>query len=172
MSGTSATLYGVGAALELIGIILVSSPDLVPGTLRLVRWIRPRWRRIENRIRRLLGLPARGVTYEGSATVRLEMNLSAMGVVGIDPNASLEDKVAFLVRRHSETEQTINKLAQRVTAIETGTPKRVAELRAEMEAHVTRELAAAKEDYRFARISGAIVLAIGLALTTTANFVS
>jgi len=167
-----ATLYIAGAGLELLGIVLVASPDLVPWALRLVRWIRPRWRMIENRLRRLLRLSARGTAYEDSATVGLNITINSAAEVGFDPKATLEDKVAFLLRRNSESQKEMNALAQRVAAVETEAPKRAAELRAEMESHVARELAAAKEDYRIARISGAIVLGCGLALTTAANFVS
>ena len=167
----SATFLVLGALLELLGIILVASPDLVPWALRLVRWIRPRWRQIENRVRRRLGRSARGIAYEDSATVDMKLTISASGEVDFDPDASLEDKVAFLLRRSVESQRETNALAQRVTAIETDAPNRIAELRAEMEAHVARALATAREDYRIARISGALVLATGLALTTVANLV-
>lgn len=170
MSDTAAALLVVGAVLELFGIVLVASPDLVPGTMRLVRWIRPRWRRVENRVRRLLRLPVRAITYEDFATVTMKMHASATAEVGIDPHASLEDKVAFLLRRHSETERSLNTLAQRLTAVETDTPTRIAELRTEMETHIERRLESAKEDYRVARVGGALVLALGLAMTTAANF--
>jgi hypothetical protein len=49
-----ASLYIVGAVVELGGILLVASPDLVPGSLRFAAWARPRLRRLENRIRRLI----------------------------------------------------------------------------------------------------------------------
>jgi hypothetical protein len=162
----------VGALLELLGIILVASPDLVPGALRLVRRVRPRLRQIENRVRRLVGLSARPITHEVAAGGALALGGSVSGVVGIDPDRPLEDKVAFLLRRDADTQSELNSLARRVGSIEAEGAKRAAELRAEMESHVERELAAAKEDYRIARISGAIVLASGLALTTAANFVS
>jgi hypothetical protein len=61
---------------------------------------------------------------------------------------------------------------QRIGSIEAEGQKLAAEIRSEMESYVARELEAAKEDYRVARISGAIVLGFGLALTTAANFVS
>jgi len=172
MSGTRATLYIVGAVLEVVGIILVASPDLVPGAVRLARWVRPRWRRVENRVRRILRLPPGGITYEDAATVGLNLSISTAAEVGFNPEASLEDKVAFLLRRNSETQKEMNALSQRLDAIETEAPKRVDELRAELEAHIAHELTAAKEDYRAARIGGAMVLAVGLALTTTGNFVS
>ena len=50
---TKASLYIVGAVVELSGILLVASPDLVPGALRFAAWARPRLRRIENGVRRL-----------------------------------------------------------------------------------------------------------------------
>jgi hypothetical protein len=171
LSATRAALFLVGAGLELVGIVLVASPDLVPGALRLVAWIRPRWRRIENRLRRVLRLPPRGVTHHGSASLRGKVSMSASGVVGVDPNASLDAKVAFLIRRDREAQMEMNTLTKRLSAVEAGMDERIAQLRAEMETHVANEIAAAREDYRFARMVGATLLAAGLGLTTAANFV-
>jgi hypothetical protein len=167
-----ATLYIAGAALELLGIVLVASPDLVPWALRLVQWIRPRWRRIENRLRRLVGLSPRPIIHEVGIGGAIAVGGNVSAVVGIGPDRSVEEKVAFLLRRDADTQRELNALAERIDSIEAEGQKRAAELRAEMEAHVARELAAANEDYRIARISGAVVLGFGLALTTAANFVS
>jgi hypothetical protein len=57
-----------------------------------------------------------------------------------------------------------------VGRLETESPRRLAEAREEMEAHVTRELEDALTEYRPLRIAGTIALAIGLACVTVATF--
>lgn len=165
------TLFIVGAAVELLGIVLVASPDLVPGAVRLARWTRPRWRPIENRVRRFVGLTPRGRVVELSATISGAGRVSASGVVGRDPNTSIESKVEYLLRRDQASQEAANRLTQRVEALEAESAKRIDDLRREIDARIVREIEEAQEDYRRARIGGTFALAIGLALVTFANFV-
>jgi hypothetical protein len=90
-------------------------------------------------------------------------------VVEFNREASLEEQVAFLLRRNVESQTETNALAARIAALEEETPGRLEALRAELEEHVSRTVATAKEDYRTARVMGALVLVLGLALTTLAN---
>ena len=126
------TLLVVGAFLNLLGILLVASPDVVPGAMRFAHRVQPRWREIEDRVRRLLRLPPRGRTYEDAATVNLRMRASGAGEVDFDRNAPLEDQVSFLLRRNVDAQREMNALASRVHALEEAEPMRAAELRAEM----------------------------------------
>jgi hypothetical protein len=162
-------LLVTGALAELVGIVLVASPDLVPGAVRFAGWIRPRWRRFENRLRRVLRLPHRGVTHEMSASGAIAPSGRISAVVEFNREASLEEQVAFLLRRNVESQTETNALAARIAALEEETPGRLEALRAELEEHVSRTVATAKEDYRTARVMGALVLVLGLALTTLAN---
>jgi hypothetical protein len=162
-------LLVIGAFVELLGILLVASPDLVPWALRFAGWIRPRWRRFENRLRRLLRLPHRGITHEVSLSAAIATGGRVSGVVDFNREAPLEEQVAFLLRRNVESQNETNALAARIAALEEETPGRLEALRAELEAHVSRSVATAKEDYRTARVMGVLVLVLGLVLTTLAN---
>lgn len=166
-----ATLYIVGAVFELGGIVLVGSPDLIPGAVRAAAWIRTRWRPIENRLRRLLRLRGRPIVVQVSAAGSVGLAGSVTLRKSASAEATLEQKVAFLLQRDQEAQRDVSELAQRVAAIEADASRRLDELRGEMKEHVARELTTAIEDYRAARIGGAVALAIGLALTTTGNFV-
>lgn len=166
-----AALFVIGAAVELLGIVLVASPDLVPGAVRLARWTRVRWRPIENRVRRAVGLAPRGRVVELSATISGGGRVSASAIVGHNPGAPIESKVEYLLRRDQALQETANRLTQRVETLEAESAKRIDDLRQEIEARIVREIEVAQEDYRRARIGGTIALAIGLALVTAANFV-
>lgn len=142
------TFYVAGAAAELVGIALVASPDLVPGARRLSRWIAPWWRTLENRVRRLLRLRGRDVvvTVDVAGSLGLAGSVSAVTAVGED--ATLERKVDFLLRRDQEAQKQANAQAERIATLERESEKKLAEVRGQMETHVSTELAAASSEYR------------------------
>jgi hypothetical protein len=166
----SVPLFVSGAAFELLGILLIAAPDLVPGALRLSRWTRTRWRATENRWRRRLGLPLRRSVIRDSGTMTLGMSVSGSSLVTHDPNASLQGKVDFLLRRDEQTQKAMNRLFARVETLEESSVARLDELRREVEARIEQEMEAAKVDFRTARLGGTVALVIGLSLTTIANF--
>jgi hypothetical protein len=139
--------------------------------VRIAGWIRVRWRPIENRLRRLLHLPGRPVVVKAEAAGALSLAGHVSAVKSIDEGASLERKIAFLLRRDLETQANVDSLGKRLGDLEAASERRLDELRGAMEAHVARELAAAREDYRAVRIYGTVALALGLLSTTLANFV-
>jgi hypothetical protein len=59
-------------------------------------------------------------------------------------------------------------LGERLSKLEAESPRRLAELRRAMEAHVANELRAALEVYRPLRIAGTVALAVGLVCVTAA----
>jgi hypothetical protein len=164
------TLYAAGAAIEFIGIGLVAFPDLVPGMRRLSRWITPRWRTFENRLRRLLRLRGRDVVVTVGAAGALALGGSVSAVTSMGEDATLEQKVDFLLRRDQEAQKQANVQAERLATLGRESEKKLAALREQMETHVATELAAASAEYRPARIIGAVAVAIGLTVSTVANF--
>jgi hypothetical protein len=166
-----AILFVVGAIFEFVGIVLLGFPDFIPGALRLSNWLRIRGRRLANRMRRLFGRPPGRtvVKLEAADEISLAGHLSLMKHV--HPDATIEEKVAFLVQRDQEAQRDVNELNERLTAIETETPRRLEELRGQMHTHVARELTEAMTAYRPLRIGGTVALAIGLLCVTVANFV-
>ena len=93
-------------------------------------------------------------------------------IKSVSADATLEQQVGFLLQRELEAQRQVNALAQRVTDIEEGAPRRLGELRTELEAHVAHKLTQAQADFRAARILGAFALAVGLVLTTVASFIA
>jgi len=91
-------------------------------------------------------------------------------IVSPNPDATLEEGVAYLLRRGREAQVRLNEHDERLRAMEEHVPRRLDELRAETEEHVSKEITAAEWRYRPLRFVGALALACGLALATTANF--
>jgi hypothetical protein len=163
-------LYVVGGVFELFGIMLLAAPDLLPGARRLSEWIRRREQGIENRVRRLLRLQPRVRTHYATfhATVEARGRVSAAVSTGA---TVVEDQVAFLLRRDGETQQALNVIHDRLTTVEEDSPRRLAELRGEVETHIEERIAVAEAAFRPVRIIGTCALTIGLALSTAGNVV-
>ena len=163
-------LFALGAVFEFVGIILVGSPDFFPLADRVSRWLRTRYRRALDRVRRWIGRP-RPQVIEVSGAGSIAMVGRASLVKSVSPEATLEERVASLVTRDQEAQRDMNEVRERIATPEQESSQRLDELRHKMEAHSARELAAAFERHRPIRVIGALALAIGLGLMTTANFV-
>lgn len=166
-----AILFAAGACIEFGGIILLGFPDFLPFADRLSRWLRLRTRQAANRLRRLVGLPPRQTFVNLRAAVEANAALRGSVMKSVSSDASLEEKVEFLLSRDQEAQSRINVLTDRIEAIEAETPRQLDRLRDQMETHVTRELVAARDEYRPLRIGGTIALAIGLLCMSVANFI-
>jgi hypothetical protein len=153
--------------------MLVASPDLVPQARGLSQWIGRGYRRGMDRvvslIRRLFRRPkphvveavgAGGVTFSGSAT----------GVISVDPQASLTDKVDYLLRRDEEIQRGFDGLRGRIDGVKHQMEAGF-ERTPEMETFVSGELTKAHAAYLPLRIAGVVFLLIGLMLVTAGNFV-
>jgi hypothetical protein len=165
MSGTAIALFVSGALVELVGIVLLASPDLVPYAQRLSAWLAPRVHRVLRRLRLRSGR-----TVFAEAGVIGAGGISAQGIVGIRDDASHEEKVAYLLRRDEATQRLLNEHGERLSALEGGLPERLEELRGQMEAHVQTAIAETHRRYLEVRVVGAFLVAIGLSCATAANF--
>jgi hypothetical protein len=163
-------LLGVGALLEFGGIVALAFPDFLPHGRRLSRWLGHRARLAINWVRRRLGMEPLQKVVSLSAAVEASSAMHASGIKGSPPDATVEEKVAWLIKRDQEAQREFNELARLVGDLEEGTAQQIERLRDDMRAHVSSELAAAEQEYRPLRIFGTIALAVGLACTTLANF--
>lgn len=92
-------------------------------------------------------------------------------IVSVNPDATPEEKIEFLLRQDQERQRDVNELRERVQMLERESSKRLAELGSRMERYVVEALAEAASSYRPVRVIGSIALAIGLGLTSAGNFV-
>lgn len=160
--GVKTALYILGACFELIGIVLVASPDLLPFVVPLAR----AWRRFRYRV----GGPftPRPIVYKDAPEFEDQVNMRANDIYQRVP-VSTGGKFAYLFGRDEETQHDMNKLRNRVEDLETEVARGIAALRDELVTHVSDKVAAAQADYRFVRRTGAITLLVGLVLSTWGN---
>ena len=164
--------YVLGAALDFIGIMLIASPDLVPGAVRIAARARQWERTTENRLRRLVRLKPRPHFVNISATIEGRATLSGSGITSFRDDADATEKLEYLLRRDRESQEAFNSLARRVETIEAETPARLEQLRDEMQTHVDARLTSRLADLRAARLWGVVALLSGLIIGTIANLLS
>jgi hypothetical protein len=166
------SFYLAGAALEGFGIILLGLPDIIPYRERLSVWLTGRYRRGMNRLRLLIRRPRTQVVVPLGIPSEESVALGASVVKRVGAGMSLEEQVALLREHDQETQEGLNDLRGRLDALTSGTLKRFEETRAEMEDHVSVALASAFARYRPIRVVGAVLLLVGLGLSTAGNLVS
>lgn len=132
MSSLKLALYVAGGVFEVAGIFLVAAPDLAPWWHGAKRSMRNAWSRLGARVRALLRRP-RHVTVSGSVSAGMALGGSARGFVGVNPDATTEEKVAFLLRRDEETQNRIADLHEAVEGARAEADRKLAEARAELE---------------------------------------
>jgi flagellar motility protein MotE (MotC chaperone) len=108
------------------------------------------------------------IEVSGIASTSAVGNISLL--VTPNPDAPLEERVQYLLRREQEAQKKLNEQDERLRAIEEQLPKRLDELRAETEEHVSKSITEAEWRHRPLRFVGALALLLGLVLTTWANF--
>jgi hypothetical protein len=155
------TFYVAGAVLELGGILLLAWPDFSPYTEPVSRWL----------VRLLAALGwRRAHVYVDAMTATMTLTGSVSALVTMNPDATMEERVEYPPRREHEAQLRLNQHDERIRAMEEHVPSRLEELRAETKEHVSESLRVAELQYRVLRFVGAILLVLGLAFTTAANF--
>jgi hypothetical protein len=184
MGQVKAALYFGGAAIEVVGIVLLASPDLFPVGVRFARFVVRQYRRlrawversrirwwVEGVIRRLLRRP-RHVTVTGSPAGALVGGVAPRVVIGgVGGTATLQEKVEYLLARDRDVKGQLERMKDRLDSAEKGIVLGLDDLRASMTAHVASSLGEAHRRYIEARYLGIVLVILGLAVATLGNFV-
>jgi hypothetical protein len=171
VSSLKFALYLAGGVLEVAGIVLVAAPDLGPMWHAGQERLRKAWDRLGAKVRALLRRP-RHVTASASLSGGVALGGSARGIVGVNPAATTDEKVAFLLRRDEETQNRIADLHEALAAASTDADRKLAEARAELEARLALEIRRALDLYRGQRLAGIGLLVLGAIFLSAGNFVS
>ena len=165
MSPAAATLLVIGAVAELVGIIMVAWPDLIPYREPLTRWMVGVAAAIRRRIRRPSPKVVEARVGVGGAVA---VGGHVVGMKGPPPDAMTEQLVAHLLRRDRETQQALDALDVRLKDLRDEFDQREAALDAALTARFRAELNEALTRDRPLRALGAVVLAAGLVCTVVA----
>jgi hypothetical protein len=165
MSAAARSLVIGGGVLEFIGIMAVAWPDLLPYGERLSSWLGRAYRRVAAWVDRF--------RHPRGAIEQVLPGLASVGggrVTGrafVDPDAPMEEKVEYLLKRDQDVQAMFDSLSAQVVAGDGQAEERLGEVRAELKGHVATEMSR----YRALRIGGAVALALGLSCTVAAGFV-
>lgn len=170
-----AVLFIAGAAIEFVGIVLVASPDLFPYAARMSEWLARQYRRIVDPLRRwlvrLFRRDREGISHVVGGGGVTTVGGAVTGRAWVTEDASLEEKVRFLLARHDDTQRVIDDLGRRLAEVEGSIDPKLATLEASMTDHVSESLDRAHREYRALRLVGVAFLVVGLGCVTVANFV-
>ncbi len=131
--------YIFGALAELMGIVLVASPDRVPGAVRLAGWALIESRKIGYQLRARIRLRPKSTTHsaEVAATAQTSGTVSAIKSSGAK---TLEAKVEFLLTRDQEAQRGVTLLSNRLAQLENSVSRELTSLKDHVEGRIGERL--------------------------------
>ena len=163
------------AANEVLGVLLVASPELQPRLLelraRLVGRLKPVLVRARAAFRRLFGLPPITHQVHAKATLPIELAATATVTTAPPPNASVRELITFLLDTTQRHDDRLNTLERLVTS-ETGSIREeLREMRAELGEDTKEAVRREAERNIRLRLLGLGYVVVGLLLAAAANIV-
>jgi hypothetical protein len=161
-------LTGLGAGCEFVGILLVAAPELFPRAVSVWRSARERAGAMRSKLLRLLGRP-RHITMEAEAGGVSVMGSGVEGLISKDRNASLEEKVAYLLDRDKQTQKQLSALNRALAAAKEESRRDLRVAVSELRAFVADRLERERDVHIHVRLYGIVLLLIGVPLLAVAN---
>jgi hypothetical protein len=160
---------------ELFGVLLVAAPELVPILRGIGSAIATGWRHVcallrsaIQVIRRRLGGPRHQVvSVEAADSVAASGSVSA--VVSVDPTATVEAQVAFLLRRDQAVQGQLNTMAETLERLPDRWRTDIHAATADLRAEQSEGLEQLRRQHLRVRLLGVGLLAVGVALGTAGN---
>jgi hypothetical protein len=163
-------LTGLGAGCEFFGILLVAAPELFPRFGRSWTKIREGLSQAWRRLLRLFGRRQHITVSVGAAgAVASGGRLSA--IVSKDPNAPLEEKVAYLLDQDRKTQERLNALDHAIEAQAEQRRREIQAAREALETFVRESLERERDVHIRVRLAGVGFLLVGVPLLAAANVV-
>jgi hypothetical protein len=161
---------------ELYGILLIASPELLPRSTSSLRWVWTRLRRgyfaVEARVRRALGIPGRLQRIIGETGIAFSEGLGR-GVARTDiaPDATLDEKVAFLLERVKQINTQLDAVGERVDQVDANLRHDLDDVRRSMTAEWREALRDVAEAQIELRLVGVTFVVAGLMLGWLGNLI-
>jgi hypothetical protein len=166
-----------GGSAELFGLLLVASPELVPILQRVASLGRRAWRqvlrllrKVEAAFRRLLRRPLPHVVSVGAGGARAG-GFPPSGRASVGDEATLEEKVDYLLRRDQDVQDSLERLEGSLAALPGRWKTDVEQASQALRDEHARALAELRDRHMQARLLGVVLLAVGIVLATAGNLV-
>ena len=170
----STWLITLGTWNEVLGVLLVASPELLPRAQRafryLLEWLSVRARRVSGVLRRALRLPGRNHYVNLASAVSAASAVGARLSLGA-PSGSVEDRLKWLIEKVRKHDERIDDIDQEVTKLPDRWQADMDVMRQELEG-LSRELVRSVADARIRlRLIGLTYIVLGLVLAWVGNVV-
>jgi hypothetical protein len=170
VSTLKVVLYVSGGVLEIVGIFLVAAPDLAPFARAAREGAIRGGRRALDRLRALVRRPRHRVVHVADAGGAVAMGGSVSALLSVSPDASDEEKFAYLVERARDSQRRLNELEKRHGEQAAEFNRRLEASREATEKHVSGEIRRALDVHRPLRLVGIGFLVLGALLLNAGNF--
>jgi hypothetical protein len=157
------------------GLLLVAAPELVPILRALGSAVARGWRRVlallqkaERAFRRLIRRP-RPHVVSGTASMGIAAAGGARGRTSPPEDATLEQKIDYLLRRHQDLQDMIETMSGSLAALPSRWRADIAEESATLRNEHTQALAVMRARHLGARLLGVGLLLVGIVLATVGN---
>jgi hypothetical protein len=169
-------LATLAIANELLGIVLIASPELWPRTVRVYRSLSGVLSRavspVVRRVRRILRFPPPGqIVSVGGIASSVSLSGHATATTAPSPGATESQLIDYLIRQERRSQERLDELERRLGVLPAEWREEIERARAEME-RLSRELVREVADRRIRlRLLGLLYVAIGIVLSGLANVV-
>ena len=170
-------LLSLGGSAELFGLLGVASPELVLARETAAPAVSRTWqraaalvRRVENRVRRLLGRPQHHTIHTASE-LNIAMSLRGSARVSVSEGATLDEKVEYLLRRDEVVQERLETLHVSVSELPDRWQADIGAESARLREEHAAALAELRDEHKLARLIGVGLLFVGLVLATLGNLV-
>lgn len=165
-------LFAFSGSLEVFGVLLVASPEIAPllqrvGRALVAAWERAKalWRSIGRLLRR-----KRHHRVDVAGGGRLgAVGGRATGRVSVPADATLEEKVEYLLRRDQDVQGRFDETGARLAALPGEWKADIAEASSELRAEHAAALEALRDRHLTVRLVGVALLVTGIALAMWGN---
>jgi len=163
-------LYLIGPILEGLGILVILFPDALPGVTWAGRWLLRLANTLANAVDRFARI-VHDIRIAGGTASAVAVTARGRIVIAPGQNATLEEKVKFLFDKHLEIDGALDALRERFEKFEKETARRFEQTGRDVEAWTKEAIRGELERYRGGRISGSVLLFVGLVCSGFANFI-
>jgi hypothetical protein len=162
-------LVTLGAANEVLGLVMIASPELLPLAQRAGHWLIVLSRRAASKLASLLGLPRHYEIHAEPGHFTIDGSVHTVGLVGPKRDPSLEESIAWLIERESKNQEEHQRLERLMRGLPEEWRTDIAQARQELEMRSEALVQRWADRHLHLRLLGVAYVVLGLVLAWLGN---